>query len=199
MPWKHASSLLRPWKHASSLFFITATVDWRGWCLHVASLILQNRRFWRVWRMRQHMFIGYPRTDKQILPDSRYTYSVSFSRTALIHREFIDYKTSMIRDEDPLRGLLFYKDLGFSHTLHVLKTGTGKGCGGWERPRRPSPTPPFPYLSNSEASESCPYRARSYVRICINLHLWLGVVAGTGKGCGGWARSRRFLSEGGYV
>ena len=28
--------------------------------------------------------------------------------------EFIDYKTSMITDEDPLRGLLFYQDLGFS-------------------------------------------------------------------------------------
>jgi len=27
----------------------------------------------------------------------------------------------MITDEDPLRGLLFYEDLGFSHTLHVLK------------------------------------------------------------------------------
>jgi len=26
----------------------------------------------------------------------------------------------MITDEDPLRGLLFYWDLGFSHTLHVL-------------------------------------------------------------------------------
>ena len=27
----------------------------------------------------------------------------------------------MITDEDPLRGLLFYWNLGFSHTLHVLK------------------------------------------------------------------------------
>ena len=27
----------------------------------------------------------------------------------------------MITDEDPLRGLLFYQDLGFSLTLHVLK------------------------------------------------------------------------------
>jgi len=36
-------------------------------------------------------------------------------------RELIDYKTSMIIDEDPLRGLLFYSDLGFSLTLHVLK------------------------------------------------------------------------------
>ena len=35
--------------------------------------------------------------------------------------EFIDYKTSMVTDEDPLRGLFFYHDLGFSHTLHVLK------------------------------------------------------------------------------
>ena len=26
----------------------------------------------------------------------------------------------MITDEDPLQGLLFYKDLGISHTLHVL-------------------------------------------------------------------------------
>ena len=39
-------------------------------------------------------------------------------------REFIDYKTSMIVDEDPLRGLIFYKDLGFSPTLHVLKANT---------------------------------------------------------------------------
>ena len=31
-------------------------------------------------------------------------------------KEVIDYKTSMITDEDPLRGLLFYQDLGFSHT-----------------------------------------------------------------------------------
>ena len=29
-------------------------------------------------------------------------------------REFIDYTTCMITDEDPLRGLLFYQDLGFS-------------------------------------------------------------------------------------
>ena len=41
--------------------------------------------------------------------------------------EFIDYKTSMITDEDPLRGLLFWWDLGFSHTRHVL---TKKGDGG---------------------------------------------------------------------
>ena len=33
----------------------------------------------------------------------------------------MDYKTSMITDENPLRGLLFYYDLGFSHALHVLK------------------------------------------------------------------------------
>ena len=35
-------------------------------------------------------------------------------------REFIDYKTSMVTDEDPLRGLLFYQSRAFSHTLHVL-------------------------------------------------------------------------------
>ena len=34
----------------------------------------------------------------------------------------IDYTTRMITDEDPPRGLLFYKDLDFSHTLHVLKS-----------------------------------------------------------------------------
>ena len=34
-------------------------------------------------------------------------------------RQFIDYKTSMITDEDPLRGLLFYWDLGFSHTTRL--------------------------------------------------------------------------------
>ena len=33
----------------------------------------------------------------------------------------------MITDEDPLRGLLFYYDLGFSHTLHVLKEGIRRG------------------------------------------------------------------------
>ena len=27
----------------------------------------------------------------------------------------------MIIDEDPLRGLLFYQDLSFSHILHLLK------------------------------------------------------------------------------
>ena len=42
-------------------------------------------------------------------------------------REFISYKTSMITDEDPLRGLLFYLDLGFSHTLHVLEERR-RGC-----------------------------------------------------------------------
>ena len=36
-------------------------------------------------------------------------------------REFIDYTTSMITDEDLLQGLLIYQDLVFSHTLHVLK------------------------------------------------------------------------------
>ena len=41
-------------------------------------------------------------------------------------REFIDYKTSMITNEDPLRGLLFYQDLGFCHTLHVLKSMSGQ-------------------------------------------------------------------------
>jgi len=42
----------------------------------------------------------------------------------LILREFLDDQTSMITAEDPLRdslrGLLFYSDLDFSHTLHVL-------------------------------------------------------------------------------
>jgi hypothetical protein len=40
-------------------------------------------------------------------------------------RELIDYTTSMIIDEDPPRGLLFYKNLGFSQTLHVLTTLEG--------------------------------------------------------------------------
>ena len=35
-------------------------------------------------------------------------------------REFIDFKTSMITVEDPLRFFLFHWDLGFSLTLHVL-------------------------------------------------------------------------------
>ena len=34
-------------------------------------------------------------------------------------RELIDHKASMITDEDPLRGLLFYEDLGFSHTAYL--------------------------------------------------------------------------------
>jgi len=57
----------------------------------------------------------------------------------------------MITDEDPLRGLLFYQDLSFSHTLHVLKERTRRceyphlrgravewmglgerGCLGWD-------------------------------------------------------------------
>jgi hypothetical protein len=29
----------------------------------------------------------------------------------------------MITDEDPMRGFLFYWDLGFSRTLHVLEEG----------------------------------------------------------------------------
>ena len=37
-----------------------------------------------------------------------------------LDEEFIDHKTSIITDEDLLRGLLFYKDLGLSHALHVL-------------------------------------------------------------------------------
>ena len=36
-------------------------------------------------------------------------------------REFVEYKTSMITDEDPLRGLLFCQDLGFFNTVHVPK------------------------------------------------------------------------------
>ena len=37
-------------------------------------------------------------------------------------KEFIDHMTSMITDEDPLQGLLFYyQEIGFSHTLHVLR------------------------------------------------------------------------------
>ena len=35
--------------------------------------------------------------------------------------ELVDYKTSMITDEDPQRGLLSYQDLGFAHTRHFLQ------------------------------------------------------------------------------
>jgi len=35
-------------------------------------------------------------------------YSLPFDRQVLLPRLFIDYKTSMITDEDPLWGLLFY-------------------------------------------------------------------------------------------
>ena len=42
-----------------------------------------------------------------------------------LDREFIDYTTSMITDEDPLRGLLFYQDLGFNQNNTPSKTGDG--------------------------------------------------------------------------
>ena len=38
-----------------------------------------------------------------------------------VQAEFIDYKTSMNRDKDFLRGLLFLYDLDFSHTLYIFK------------------------------------------------------------------------------
>ena len=38
-------------------------------------------------------------------------------------------ETSMNTDEDPLRGLLFYQDLGFAHTLHVYTSGRDVSCG----------------------------------------------------------------------
>ena len=49
-------------------------------------------------------------------------WSFRFQKRRLINleRDLVDCKTSMITDEDPPRGLLFYSDLGFSHTLHVL-------------------------------------------------------------------------------
>ena len=40
-------------------------------------------------------------------------------RVRLDEREFTDYKTSMITDDDPLRGLLCFWDLGFTHTLEL--------------------------------------------------------------------------------
>ena len=36
-------------------------------------------------------------------------------------RAFADHQASMITDKQPLRGVLFYQDPGFSLTLHVLK------------------------------------------------------------------------------
>ena len=43
----------------------------------------------------------------------------------------------MITDVDPLRGLLFYQDLGFSLTLHVLL----KRSGGANTPSKVPPAP----------------------------------------------------------
>ena len=37
----------------------------------------------------------------------------------------MDYTTSMITDEDTLRGLLFHFDLGFSHIFVVFASWTG--------------------------------------------------------------------------
>jgi hypothetical protein len=45
------------------------------------------------------------------------TGTTPFIQRCLTCREFIDYKTSMVTDEDPLRGLLFNYDLSFSCTL----------------------------------------------------------------------------------
>ena len=54
----------------------------------------------------------------------------------------MDYKTSMITDEDPLRGLLFYWDLGFSHTLGSY-TFLKKGDGGANTPISGERAAPF--------------------------------------------------------
>ena len=40
-----------------------------------------------------------------------------------LNGDFIDSRTSMLKDSEPLQGLLFSQDLGFSHILHVLKGG----------------------------------------------------------------------------
>ena len=49
-----------------------------------------------------------------------------FFRTRTEKRKIIDYKISIITDEDPLRGCFFYEDLGFSHTQNILGE---KSCG----------------------------------------------------------------------
>jgi len=49
-------------------------------------------------------------------------------------RDFIDYKTSMITDEDLLRGLLFYLDLGILHTRHLLNEMYERGASNVEQP-----------------------------------------------------------------
>ena len=57
---------------------------------------------------------------------STFTSSTRAGLSSECERESVDYKTSMISGEDPLRELLFYKDLGFSHTLYILKYATCK-------------------------------------------------------------------------
>ena len=70
----------------------------------------------------------------------------------------VDYKTSMITDQNPLRGWLFYWDLDFSLTLNVLKevydvltilfiiTTDGVGGGSLVKPALPQPEVPLPRM-----------------------------------------------------
>jgi hypothetical protein len=75
--------------------------------------------------------------------------------------DFFYNKTSMVTDEGPLRRLLFYKDLGFSHTLHVLEERTRM----FEHPHRqgkgsPVPAGP-PIFDDADTRAGGPRRGRS--------------------------------------
>ena len=64
--------------------------------------------------------------DSQIPPATHRSEDQVLDEPAVhARRELIDHTTSMITDGDPLRGLLFYSHLGFSHTLHFSKKGDG--------------------------------------------------------------------------
>jgi len=66
------------------------------------------------------------------LPSGSVTFSIVTAVPAACGRESIDHKTSMIKYKVPLRGLLFYQDLGFSHALPFLKKG--QWGSGYESP-----------------------------------------------------------------
>ena len=68
-----------------------------------------------------HQQAPTPSFTNRLLPSTLAPENRVPSGSCALQRQFIDYKTSMITGEDPLRGLLFYQALGFSHTLRALK------------------------------------------------------------------------------
>ena len=106
------------------IFVVAHQLFWREWCTPVCSaaskpgsrdIIRANgtSQTWTPLRML-HASGRILRKLTKYLPSTRL-------QDGQWTREFIDYKTSKITDEDSLRGLMFDQDLGFSHTLHARK------------------------------------------------------------------------------